>query len=554
MYSPFRKAKGEMGGGNSKSRWKIFIYRSSSSSASSSSKFDKKDPPKELLCPIYGSLMYDPVVVSSGQTFERTSVQVCKDLGFKPQLPNGSTPDFSNVIPNLALRTTILSWCEKSGAEKPRPPDYYAVESTVRTLVPSSSVSTTKEDPRIRVSERELLKSVAENPPMLLSHAASELTPRNNHHFYSPSSSEESVIANNSPLLPFTTRPSCYSSSSSQSTSSEIIVSDEVPSSASTSSEDDYYVVQFKKLDVYDQEQAVISLRKSTRTDEEARVSLCTPRLLSALKPLMVSRYASVQTNAVAAMVNLSLAEVNKVRIVRAGITPLLIDVLKGGFEESQEHAAGAIFSLALEDDNKTAIGVLGALQPLLHALRSGTERTRHDSALALYHLTLVQSNRAKLIKLGAASTLLGMLKSGDMAGRVVLVVCNLAVCQEGKTALLDANAVEVLVGILRKGSELDESTRENCVAALYSLSHGSLRFKGLAKEAKAAEILQTVVERGSERAREKAKRMLISMRGRYKEEDDEEEVDWEGVLEGRVSRIQYRVGRTTHNLNSTEF
>lgn len=542
MYSPFRKAnKGEMGGhGRSKSMWKIFIYRSSSSA-----KFDKNDPPKELICPIYGCLMFDPVVVSSGQTFERTSVQVCKDLGFKPQLPNGLTPDFTNVIPNLALRTTILSWCEKSGAEKPQQPDYYAVEAIVRAymaenLPSSSSSSISREDSRIRVSERELLKGVAENPPVLLSHAATELNPRNNHHFYSPSSSEESVIANNSPLLPFKTRPSCYSSSSSQSTSSEII-SDEVPSSASTSSEDDYYVAQFKKLDVYDQEQAVISLRKSTRTDEEARVSLCTPRLLSALKPLIVSRYAGVQTNAVAALVNLSLADANKVKIIRAGITPLLIDVLKGGFEESQEHAAGAIFSLALEDDNKTAIGVLGALQPLLHALRSGTERTRHDSALALYHLTLVQSNRLKLVKLGAANTLLGMLKTRDMAGRVVLVICNLAVCQEGKAALLDANAVNVMVGILRNWNELDESTRENCVAALYSLSQGSLRFKGMAKETNAAEVLQMVVEQGSERASEKAKRMLISMRRRMKDEDDdEEEIDWEGVLEGRVSQTRY--------------
>ncbi|KAM3318987.1 U-box domain-containing protein 38 [Capsicum chacoense] len=542
MYSPFRKAnKGETGGhGRSKSMWKIFIYRSSSSA-----KFDKNDPPKELICPIYGCLMFDPVVVSSGQTFERTSVQVCKDLGFKPQLPNGLTPDFTNVIPNLALRTTILSWCEKSGAEKPQQPDYYAVEAIVRAsmaenLPSSSSSSISREDSRIRVSERELLKGVAENPAVLLSHAATELNPRNNHHFYSPSSSEESVIANNSPLLPFKTRPSCYSSSSSQSTSSEII-SDEVPSSASTSSEDDYYVAQFKKLDVYDQEQAVISLRKSTRTDEEARVSLCTPRLLSALKPLIVSRYAGVQTNAVAALVNLSLADANKVKIIRAGITPLLIDVLKGGFEESQEHAAGAIFSLALEDDNKTAIGVLGALQPLLHALRSGTERTRHDSALALYHLTLVQSNRLKLVKLGAANTLLGMLKTRDMAGRVVLVICNLAVCQEGKAALLDANAVNVMVGILRNWNELDESTRENCVAALYSLSQGSLRFKGMAKETNAAEVLQMVVEQGSERASEKAKRMLISMRRRMKDEDDdEEEIDWEGVLEGRVSQTRY--------------
>nr|GMC56285.1 U-box domain-containing protein 38-like [Ipomoea batatas] len=533
-----------MGGHGKQQRWWFSFHRSPSS------KLDNKDPPTEYLCPISGGLMFDPVVVSSGQTFERTSVQVCKDLAFQPQLSDGGTPDFTAVIPNLALKTAILSWCEKSGAEKPKQPDYYAVESTVRSMMVGSG--RTQEDSRFRVSEKELLRQVADHPPVLHSHAATELNPRNNHQFYSSSSSEESVIASGSPLLPFTTRPVCFSTPSSQSNSSEII-SDETPSSASTSSsEDGYYVVQFNKLDAFDQEQAVIELRKMTRANEEARVSLCSSRLLSALKPLIVSKYAGIQTNAAAALVNLSLAKVNKVKIVRAGIVPLLIDVLKGGFEESQEHAAGAIFSLALEDDNKTAIGVLGSLPPLMHALRTGTERTRHDSALALYHLTLVQSNRTKLIKLGAASALLGMMKIGDLAGRVVLVVCNLAVCAEGKTALLDGHAVEVVVEMLRD-PELDESTRENCVAALYSLSQGSLRFKGLAKEAKAAEVLKVIMERGSERAKEKAKRLLVALRGRD-DDDGGEDVDWEDVLEGGLSRTRYRVGKSLLSPNSTEF
>ncbi|MCI97074.1 U-box domain-containing protein 38-like, partial [Trifolium medium] len=64
------------------------------------------------------------------------------------------------------------------------------------------------------------------------------------------------------------------------------------------------------------------------------------------------------------------------------------------------------------------------------------------------------------------------------------------------------------------RGNELDsEATRENCVAALYALSHGSLRFKGLAKEAKAVEVLRVIEETGTERAREKAKRVLQKMR-----------------------------------------
>ncbi|KAJ0441144.1 putative U box domain, armadillo-like helical, Zinc finger, RING/FYVE/PHD-type [Helianthus annuus] len=285
------------------------------------------------------------------------------------------------------------------------------------------------------------------------------------------------------------------------------------------------------------EEQAVILLRKVTRTDEEARVSLCTPRLLAALRQCVSSKYVVVQTNAVAALVNLSLEKTNKLKIVRSGIVPPLIEVFKSGCSESQEHAAGALFSLSLEEENKTAIGVLGALQPLLHALRSDSERTRQDSALALYHLSLVQSNRVKLVKLGAVSTLLTLLETG-LAGRVLLVLCNLAASSEGKSAMLDSNAIECLFQKLRNEKvDSNESTRENCVACLYSLSIGSMRFKGLARAARATEVLRVVEETGSERAREKAKRMLMMLR----ERDDEEGRDWDALLEGGMTQSRYR-------------
>jgi len=302
--------------------------------------------------------------------------------------------------------------------------------------------------------------------------------------------------------------------------------------------EEDQFLLKLKSPEVFEQEEAVVWLRKLTRTREDLRVSLCTPRLLSAVRYLISSKYATVQTNAIALLVNLSLEKLNKVQIVRLGFVPLLIDALRGGIADSQEHAAGALFSLALEDDNKME-----------------SERTRHDSALALYHLSLIQSNRVKLVKLGAVPTLLAMAKSRNSASRVLLILCNLAVCAEGKSSMLDGNAVECLVGLLRTGDEgaVDsEAARENCVAALYALSQGSMRFRGLAKEARAAEVLREIEERGSERARPKAKRILQMMRGREEEEAAANE-DWEGVLNSGVGavRTRYRVG---YGPNSTTF
>ncbi|KDP31149.1 hypothetical protein JCGZ_11525 [Jatropha curcas] len=545
-------------GGNGKHRWKISFYHSSNS------KPKPTDPPGEFLCPISGSLMSDPVVVTSGQTFERLSVQVCRDLGFVPPLDDNSIPDFTTLIPNLAIKSTILKWCDTSGAEHPLPPDHSSVEKIVRKKMMESRTS----NPDIRVSERELLKGVAENPPVLFSHAATELAHRPNH-FYS-SSSEESVIVNNEAASPFTplplaTRPACYTSSSNSSSEIaevETLTLSQNPNPADSGSnsslpEEEEIMVKLRSTEVHEQEEAVIALRKLTRAREEIRIPICTPRLLKALRSLIASRYCVVQTNAIASLVNLSLEKVNKIKIVRSGFVPLLIDVLKAGSSEPQEHAAGALFSLALEDDNKMAIGVLGALQPLMHGLRAESERTRQDSALALYHLSLIQSNRVKLVKFGAVPTLLSMLKTGDLASRLLLVLCNLAACNEGRSAMLDGNAVAILVGMLKEENEQadSEAIRENCVAALFALSHGSLRFKGLAKEARAVEALREIEERGSQRAKEKAKKILQKMRGRGEED---EETDWEGALEsGGLSRSRYRVvaaGRDLHSPNSSNF
>ncbi|KAL0792113.1 hypothetical protein Bca101_063490 [Brassica carinata] len=465
--------------------------------------------------------MSDPVVVSSGQTFERVCVQVCRDLSFIPKLTDhdddDSPPDFSTVIPNRNMKSTIDGWCDSVGVERPHPPDYSAVETNLRQQMPSS-------EPEIRVSEQELLRAVADRAPVIYHHADSELMNRTRLDNSTSSSDKSVIVAQQSPFI---TRPACFSPSSSSSEIIEIL---------NYSPEEEEIYTKLKSSDIFDQEQGLIMMRKMTRTRDEARVSLCSSRILALLKSMIVSRYSLVQTNSLASLVNLSLEKTNKLTIVRLGFVPLLIDVLKSGSKEAQEHAAGSIFSLSLEDDNKMPIGVLGALQPLLHALRAAeSDRTRHDAGLALYHLSLNQTNRLKLVRLGAVPVLFSLVRSGDAASRALLVICNLACCSEGRSAMLDANAVAILVGKLREEEESSRSSaaaRENCVAALFALSHESLRFKGLAKEGRVVEVLKGVEERGTERAREKAKKILQLMRERVPEEDDGEgTVDWDRVI-----------------------
>ncbi|KAI4319103.1 hypothetical protein MLD38_032744 [Melastoma candidum] len=123
---------------------------------------------------------------------------------------------------------------------------------------------------------------------------------------------------------------------------------------------------------------------------------------------------------------------------------------------------------------------------------------------------------------------------------------------------MLDNNAVRVLVGLLKDNAGRSETVRENSVAALFALSVGNFRFRGLLREAGAVEVLKEVERRGSERAREKGKRLLEITRERDSRMEGNPE--WEKLLEPEgSSRSQFAIpggrgGRAIVNACSTEF
>ncbi|XP_078443229.1 U-box domain-containing protein 39-like [Wolffia australiana] len=232
------------------------------------------------------------------------------------------------------------------------------------------------------------------------------------------------------------------------------------------------------------QEAALLSLRAATRGDAAAdRAALCEEPVLAALQRLLRSRHHGLRLNAAAVVVNLSLHPPNRVRLVRAGLVPALVEALKSPAAEAQDHAAAALFSLAVEEQNRAAVGVLGALPPLLQLVcRADAEpRTRRDAAMALVHLSTAATNVSKLLKLGAVRALLG-LPGGGPGGLAVMVLRNLAAVREGREAMVEAGAVQALTQALRGAAE--EDLKESCVGTLYALSKARTRFRGMAAAA----------------------------------------------------------------------
>uniref|UniRef100_A0A7N2M0S1 U-box domain-containing protein n=1 Tax=Quercus lobata TaxID=97700 RepID=A0A7N2M0S1_QUELO len=72
-------------------------------------------PPEEFRCPISSRLMYDPVVIASGQTFERIWIQKWFDEG------NDTCPKTKiklahlSLTPNTSLKDLTSKWCTRYG-------------------------------------------------------------------------------------------------------------------------------------------------------------------------------------------------------------------------------------------------------------------------------------------------------------------------------------------------------------------------------------------------------------------------------------------------------
>ncbi|XP_062194596.1 U-box domain-containing protein 38-like [Phragmites australis] len=497
-------------------RWKLPFHRSGSALSSPSTKSPaaplpcsparseawaaEEAVPPEFVCPVSGALMADPVILPSGQTYERACLQACAELAFLP--PGVESVGADTMIPNSALKAAIGTWCALSGRAVPAPPSAEAAREAVLRAMPPVAAEPVR-----------TIRSVA-------------MVSSSNSSYSSPAST------------------------SSYGSSSEITAAEEEVGVRPVKEAPPKEVVQVEAFDPLEDEvvakvmdadeegvvaAAMGALREATRESADRRRTLCSPRLLGALRRvLLLPRHAAARVDATAALVNLSLEPVNKVRIVRAGAVPALVEVLRSGASapEAREHAAGALFGLALNEDNRAAIGVLGAVPPLLDLLTSPAQpvRARRDAGMALYHLSLVAVNQSKIARFpGAPKALLAVASSAaeptPIRTLALMVICNLGACPEGRAALMDASAVASVASIL--SSPHDDTTsssadlEEWCVAAMYAMSRGSLRFRGLARAAGADSALRRVADEGGGVRREMARKTLRAMRGDLDEFND---------------------------------
>ena len=73
-------------------------------------------PPRDFRCPVSLELMCDPVVASSGQTYDRDSITRWFGSGKSTCPKTGQMLADLELVPNKALKNLIVRWCRENAS------------------------------------------------------------------------------------------------------------------------------------------------------------------------------------------------------------------------------------------------------------------------------------------------------------------------------------------------------------------------------------------------------------------------------------------------------
>ncbi|KAL3820224.1 hypothetical protein ACJIZ3_006129 [Penstemon smallii] len=374
--------------------------------------------PKDFSCPISLDLMKDPVIISTGQTYDRASIARWIEEGHCSCPKTGQMLVHSKLVPNRALRNLITQWCMANGIPYDLPENTdYSLESAVSSFPSKAAIKATK-------ATSDLLVEQLQNG----------------------TSRAKTVAAREIRLL--------------------------------------------------------------AKHGKQNRACIAESGAIPLLTRLLSSNDAFAQENSITAMLNLSIYDKNKSRIMDVeGCLAEIVEVLRhGNTTEARENAAATLFSLSAVHNYKKQIAIEdGAIEALAGLLKDGTPRGQKDAVTALFNLSTHTENCETMIDSGAVTALVGALRcegvSEEAAGALALIVRQ----PVGASAVgNEETAVAGLIGMMRCGTPRG---KENAVAALLELcrSGGASATERVVKAPALAGLLQSLLFTGTKRARRKA-------------------------------------------------
>ncbi|CAD6236178.1 unnamed protein product [Miscanthus lutarioriparius] len=211
----------------------------------------------------------------------------------------------------------------------------------------------------------------------------------------------------------------------------------------------------------------VHEIRLLSKSGADSRAFVGEAGAVPLLVPLLYSEDAGLQLNAVTALLNLSILEANKKRIMHAeGAVEAVAHIMSSGATwRAKENAAAAVLSLASVHTYRRRLGRnLSVVEKLVHLVRTGPTSTKKDALAALLSLAGERENVGKLVDAGVAQAALSAISGEETAAAVLAALAK----RGGAEAIVGIDgAVARLVAEMRRGTEW---ARENATAALVLL------------------------------------------------------------------------------------
>ncbi|KAL6957998.1 U-box domain-containing protein 11 [Sarracenia purpurea var. burkii] len=380
-------------------------------------KADSPVIPIDFLCPISLELMRDPVIVATGQTYERSYIQRWIDCDNTTCPKTQLKLQNLTLTPNYVLRSLITQWCAKHNIEQPMTltngrikksdgsfrdvsGDIAAIEALVRKLS-SGSV----EECRAAVAEiRSLSKRSTDNRILIAEAGAISLL--------------VNLLTADDCLTQENAVTSILNLSIYENNKGLIMLANAIPSivqvlrAGGMEARENAAATLFS-LSLADENKIIIGASGaipalvelletgSTRGKKDAATALfnlCIYQgnkgravragIITALLKMLTDSSNCMMDEALTILSVLASHQEAKVAIVKASIIPVLIDLLRMGLPRNKENAAAILLSLCKRDtENLACMGRLGAVIPLTELAKSGTERAKRKATSLLEHL-----------------------------------------------------------------------------------------------------------------------------------------------------------------------
>uniref|UniRef100_A0A2P2LC98 RING-type E3 ubiquitin transferase n=1 Tax=Rhizophora mucronata TaxID=61149 RepID=A0A2P2LC98_RHIMU len=438
-------------------------------------------PPEELRCPISLQLMYDPIIIASGQTYERICIEKWFSDGHDTCPKTQQRLSHLTLTPNYCVKGLVTSWCEQNGVPVPDGPpesldfNYWRLAMCQLEATNSGSVECLGTDK---------LKGV-KVVPMEESGTIEE--------------ARENYIERMSPRQ------------------GDIPDKEDLDLNVFQRYENFLNILN-EGEDLKKKCKMVEQIRHLLKDDEECRIFFgahgFVEALLQFLKSVVQARDARAQESGAMALFNLAVNNNrNKEMMLKAGIIPLLEEMISTS--DSYASATALFLNLSCLEGAKSIICSSQAASFLVHILQGEAEpQCKLDALHALYNLSLHTSNIPILLSAGIVNGLQSLLVvHGDhpWTEKSVAVLINLASSKSGKEEMVSSSGlISRLATLLDTGEPIEQ---EQSVACLYILCNGNEKCSQMVLQEGVIPALVSISVNGTTRGKEKAQKLLMLFR-----------------------------------------